>query len=305
MRTTFINTLLDNAKNNRNIFLLTADLGFKVFDEYRKTLPEQFVNMGVAEQNMVSVATGMALSGKKVYCYSMVPFLTMRAFEQIRVDVCNHKLNVTLVGVGGGLSYGMEGMTHHGFEDISIMRTLPGMTVTAPGDPVECAAIIEESISYKGPLFVRLGKNNDPVIHGPSTSIRIGKGVFVREGADICVIGTGSMLPLGAALVDDLKAGGISAAFVSMHTIKPLDEGLLKMVAEKHKGIFTIEEHSIIGGLGSAVSEYLSEAGYRGRFKRIGLPDRYCQEIGDIEYLRDRTGLTPAKMAGQVRTFMK
>lgn len=305
MRTAFINTLLRRAKKDRNIFLLTADLGFKLFDKYRETLPNQFVNMGVAEQNMVSVAAGMALSGKKVYCYSMVPFLVMRAFEQIRVDVCNHHLNVTLVGVGGGLSYGFEGMTHHGFEDIAVMRSLPGMTVTAPGDPIECEAIVEESFDYKGPMFIRLGANNNPAIHKKGTEIKIGKGVVVREGTDACIVGTGSMLRFGVELVDNLNDNEVNASYVSMHTVKPLDDLLLRDLAGKYRAIFTIEEHSKIGGLGSAVSEYLLEIGYGGKFRRIGLPDSYCNEIGNYDFLRDKTGLTPEKMTEEIITILK
>lgn len=292
MRTTFANTIQRHAEKDPNIILLSADLGFKVFDEFRERLPRQFIDMGVAEQNMISVAAGLAMTGKKVYCYSMVPFLVMRAFEQIRVDVCNHDLPVTLVGVGGGLSYGMEGMTHHGFEDISVMRSLPGMTVTAPADPIECRGIIDESVSYKGPLFVRLGKNNDPVIHSSETKIKIGKAIIVNEEGDVCILAVGSMFLLGTRLLKELEKQDIRATLVSVHTVKPFDGELVMQLAKRSKAVFTIEEHSIIGGLGSATAECLAEMGYNGRFKRFGLPDRYCSHIGDHEYLKASCGLT-------------
>jgi len=300
MRTIFAKTLLELAKENKDIVLLTADLGFKVFDEYRLALPKQFVNMGVAEQNMIGVAAGLALSGKKVYCYSMVPFLVMRPFEQIRVDVCNHNLNVTLVGVGGGLSYGMEGMTHHGFEDISLMRSLPGMTVTAPSDPIECEAITRESVEYKGPLFIRLGKNNDPILHNDKVKIRIGKGVVIGDNGEICLIATGSMLPVAKLVSKELAGNGLSPTLISMHTIKPLDVVLVARMAISHRAIFTIEEHSIIGGLGSAVAEYMMEEGHRCMFKKIGLPDKYCSHIGDHNFLKDKCGLTVENIKQQI-----
>lgn len=292
MRSTFATSMLENAKKNPNIILLSADLGFKVFDEFRAQCPKQFINMGVSEQNMISVAAGLAMSGKKTYCYSMVPFLVMRAFEQIRVDVCSHNLGVTLVGVGGGLSYGLEGITHHGFEDISVMRSLPGMTVTVPADPVECSAIINESITYNRPLFVRLGKNNDPVIHRTPTNIKIGTGAVVNEGEKVCIFATGSMLLLGTHLIKELAKHGINATLVSIHTIKPLDKDLVLKLSKNNCAIFTIEEHSIIGGLGSAIAECLLEYGYNGQFKRFGLPDRYCSNIGDHEFLKVDCGLT-------------
>lgn len=305
MRSTFIETLLRCAKEDKDIILLTADLGFKLFDDYRAILPDQFINVGVAEQNMLNVATGLALSKKRPYCYSMVPFLTMRAFEQIRIGACNHKLPITLVGVGGGLSYGMEGMTHHGFEDVSIMRSLPGMTVTAPADPVECAAIINESVSYKGPLFVRLGKNDDPIIHKTGTNVKIGKGIVVNEGRDVCILATGSMLSLGVELIKEIVKHGLNPTVVSIHTVKPLDEDLVLKLAAKHGAIFTIEEHSIIGGLGSAVAECLAEAGFSGKFKRLGLPDRYCKEIGGHAHLLGSVGLTAAKLAEAIIKALK
>lgn len=304
MRTTFAKTLLERAKKDPRIMLLSADLGFKVFDDFQAELPRQFINMGVAEQNMISVAAGLAMCGKKAYCYSMVPFLVMRAFEQIRVDICNHNLGVTLVGVGGGLSYGMEGMTHHGFEDISLMRSLPGMTVVAPGDPIECAAIIDESVGYKSPLFVRLGKNNDPCIHAKDAEVKIGKGIVMKEGNDVCLLVTGSMLPLGAQLADELKVKGIDATLVSMHTIKPLDNELLGNIVGNYRKVFAVEEHSVIGGLGSAIAEFLLDNGYKGDFKSFGLPDKYCSHIGDHDYLKAVNNLTVLHLSKKILSLI-
>lgn len=305
MRNTFAKTLLKHARNDPRIVLMTADLGFKVFDEFRKELPRQFVNVGVAEQNLISIAAGLSMMGKKVYCYSMVTFLVMRAFEQIRVDICNHNLDVTLVGVGGGLSYGMEGMTHHGFEDISIMRSLPSMTVTVPGDPVECAGIIDESVNYKSPLFIRLGKNNDPIVHQNGQGVKIGKVITMFNGSDVAILAAGSTLPIGIEVVKGLKKIGINAMLASVHTIKPLDAPLIDSLARRYKAIFTVEEHSIIGGLGSQVAESLFEKGYNGKFKRFGLPDGYLAEIGDYDHLIKKCGLNKENVIEAVASILR
>jgi len=292
MRNTFIKTLEMLAKADDNIYLLTADLGFKLFDGFRGVHPKRFINVGVAESNMIGLAAGLALSGKNVYCYSMVPFLTFRTLEQIRVDLCYHDLNVKLVGSGGGLVYGFEGMTHQAIEDISIMRSLPNMTVVVPGDPLEVEGIIKESVKYKGPLYIRLGKDRDQVVHKSVSDFKIGKGLFVERGKDLTVITAGIMLPVVKAAVEILKMKK-SVNLVSMHTIKPIDKQLIISCAEKTKAIFTVEEHSIIGGLGSAVAEILAETDKKVLFRRIALPDSYSKYIGSAEYLRKKYGLVP------------
>lgn len=300
MRTTFIRALEKLASIDQSIFLLTADLGFKLFDDFRAMYPDRFVNVGVAEANMIGVAAGMALSEKNVYCYSMVPFLVLRALEQIRVDVCYHNLNVKLIGVGGGVTYGLEGMTHHGVEDIAIMRSLPNMTVVAPGDPVEAAAIAEESANYAGPLYIRLGGNNDPQVHQGNADFKIGQGVVVRKGTDVCIIVTGTMLHTANMVADQLSSKGLGATLVSMHTVKPLDKELIVQSADTCNAVFTIEEHSEIGGLGSAVAETLIERGWRGRFRKFALPDRYCEDIGRADYLREKAGLSTGKILERI-----
>ncbi len=291
MRTSFIKTLTELANQDRNIFLLTADLGFKLFDEFRETLPERFINVGVAEQNMIGIAAGLALSGKNVYCYSMVPFLTMRALEQIRIDLCYHNLNTKLIGVGGGLTYGQEGVTHHAIEDLAIMRTLPNITVVAPGDPVEAKEVIKESANHQGPIYVRLGRDGDPKVHENKIDFKIGKGIVISKGDDIAIIATGSMLYPAKILCDKLAIQGLNMTLISMHTIKPLDKKLVQELKNRN-AIFTIEEHSIIGGLGSAVAEVLMESSYNGLFRRIGLPDEYSPCIGKCEYRKEKVGLS-------------
>ncbi|TRZ96050.1 1-deoxy-D-xylulose-5-phosphate synthase [bacterium] len=298
MRTAFINTLEEIAKKDRNIFLLTADLGFITFDGFRMSYPDRFINVGVAEANMIGIAAGLALSGKNVYCYSIIPFLTMRCLEQIRIDLCYQDLSVKLIGSGGGLAYGLEGMTHHSIEDVAIMRSLPNMTVISPGDPLEVGKIIKESVTHKGPLYIRLGKRGEPNVHESTPEVKIGKGIIIYEGGDLSIIATGTMLHLAKVVSNILKKDGINVNLISMHTIKPLDKEILCKLSKKSKAIFTIEEHSIIGGLGSAVAELLIESGYRGFFKRIGIPDKYCLGIGNRDYLCAEFSLTTEGVLG-------
>ncbi|OIO00658.1 hypothetical protein AUJ67_05555 [Candidatus Desantisbacteria bacterium CG1_02_49_89] len=305
MRGTFIRTLEKMAKADKNIFLLTADLGYKLFDNFRDNYPDRFVNVGVAESNMIGVAAGLALSGKNVYCYSMVPFLTMRTFEQIRVDLCYHNLGVKLVGVGGGLVYGLEGMTHQAIEDISIMRSLPNMTVTAPGDPAEVECLIEESVRYKGPLYIRLGKDRDPVVHETAPDFKIGRGIVLKRGKKAVLFAAGNVLPAAKAAVEALEENGLSITLVSMHTIKPIDKKLVIECARRTKAVFTVEEHSLIGGLGSAVAEIIAESGEKVIFRRIALPDAYSKYMGSSGYLRKKYGLTPQAIANRITKELK
>ncbi|MFC2040950.1 transketolase family protein [Chloroflexota bacterium] len=305
MRNTFIKTIETLAEKDDSLFLLTGDLGFRLFDRFRDAYPQRFLDVGVAEANMIGVAAGLALSGKNVYCYSIATFLTTRCLEQIRIDLCYQNLNVKLIGVGAGWSYGLEGMTHHAIEDISIMKSIPNMTVVAPGDPLEAKAVITESASHQGPLYIRLGKDNDPPVHRSIRNFRIGKGIIITKGSDLTIIATGTMLPTAKTALDILKNQGLSATLISIPTIKPLDLKLIEECAEYSKAIFIIEEHSIMGGLGSSVAETLIYLNYRGLFRKIGLPDKYCPDIGGRDYLCQMHHLTPKAIASRILTEYK
>jgi len=306
MRDVFVKTLEKLCQSDSDIFLLTGDLGFKLFDSFREKYPDRFLNMGIAETNMIGVAAGLSFSGKKVYCYSMIPFLIMRCFEHIRIDVCYHNLDVRLVGVGGGLVYGLEGVTHHAIEDVAIMRSLPNMTVVAPGDPYEVSECINVSVGHKGPMFIRLGRTGEPQVHRSVPDFKIGKGIVVfNKGNDICLLASGTMLYKTKITSELLLKKGFGVTLVSLHTIKPLDEVLIKDCAKKHRSIFSVEEHSIVGGLGSAVGEVLSEIRYGGLFKRIGLPNEFSHYVGRTEYLHQKYGLTPQKMANNIIKLIK
>jgi transketolase len=299
MRTSFFNTVEKLSQKNKNIMVLTADLGFKLFDSIKENCSDRFYDIGVAEANMIGISAGLSLSGKNVYCYSIVPFLVMRAYEQIRVDVDYHKLNVKLVGVGGGVTYGFEGFTHFGLEDFALMRSLHNMTIVVPADPFEAECLAEASVEFPGPMYIRLGRAGEPMIHGKKPKFEIGKAIVMKEGKDIALIATGNMVYTGAKVVDLLKKEGISSTLINIHTIKPLDIDMINQIASAHKAIFSLEEHNLSGGLGSAIVEVLSEKGYTGIFKRFGI-DCFEMCVGNADFLRHKYGLTVDKLSREI-----
>lgn len=292
MRNAFLNALFELAKQDPRIVFVTGDLGFSVVEAFMEELPNQFLNAGVAEQNMTGMAAGMALSGKIVFTYSIANFPTLRCLEQIRNDVCYHDANVKVVSVGGGFAYGSMGATHHATEDLAVMRALPNMTVVAPGDPAETKEATFALVSHEGPCYLRLGKAGEPLVHSGPIDFRLGKALRLRNGDDVTLISTGGMLQAAVRVAERLAAAGIDARVLSMHTLKPLDEEAVLAAARETSAILTIEEHSIIGGLGSAVAELLAETeDVRIPFKRLGVPPRFSPRVGTQEYLLAENGL--------------
>ncbi|MBL7142506.1 MAG: hypothetical protein ISS83_02535 [Candidatus Pacebacteria bacterium] len=307
MRKIFFQTLEESAKKDKSIFILAADLGVKFFQNFKDIDSKRFLNVGVAEANMIDIAAGLAMSGKNVYCYSITPFLISKTLEQIKIDLCYNKLNVKLLGAGSGFIYGAEGVTHHALEDLAVMRSLPNMTIVAPGDALEAEALAKASVGFKGPLFIRFGRDIDPVVHEKGFHFEIGKGIIVNEGKDICLIAIGTMLYPGKLVCDILKKQGLNPTLISMHTLKPLDEKLIEDCAKKYKAVFTFEEHNIIGGLGSAVAEVLVGKRYSGIFHRFGIPDKFSADfgIGGPNYLLEKIGLTPEKISETIFNEIK
>lgn len=305
MRNTFFRVLEEMAQNHDDIYLLTADLGFKLFDNFKFKYPEKFFDVGVAESNMIGIAAGLSLSGKNVYCYSIIPFLIMRAYEQIRVDIAYHNLNVKLIGVGGGFTYGLEGFTHFGVEDLALMRALPNMTIVVPADPKEAEQLVGISYEYPSPLYIRLGRTGEPSIHSYVPNFEIGKGMILSEGEDVAIFAIGNMVYQAKQAIDTLLKEGLTVTLINMHSLKPLDTDLIKECASIHQAIFTIEEHSIIGGLGSAVAEVLSENSYKGIFRRIGIPESLKNIIGNADYLRYRYGFTSENISRSILKAIK
>ncbi|MBI3669420.1 MAG: transketolase [Acidobacteria bacterium] len=285
MRNAFIRSLTELARRDPRIFLLVGDLGYSVVEPFRDEFPERFVNVGVAEQNMTGLAAGLALSGKIVFTYSIANFPTLRCLEQVRNDVCYHRANVKIVAVGGGLAYGALGITHHGTEDVAILRALPGMTVVAPADPMEAALATRAIAAWPGPCYLRLGKAGEPSIHAAPPDFRIGRPIELRQGEDAVILASGPMTRNALLAAEKLSGAGISVGLYSVHTVKPLDEEFIRQLARQVPFLFVVEEHSVIGGLGSAIAEVVAEiSGTRPLLKRLALPDSF-HPVGSQEFL--------------------
>lgn len=302
MRTTFLNTLLQIAERDPRVWLLTADLGYSVLEPFIERFPDRYVNVGVAEQNLIGVAAGLAHSGLRPFVYSIANFPTLRCLEQIRNDLCAPGFPVTIVSVGGGLAYGAQGYTHHGVEDLAVMRSLPGLTVVAPADPVETRLATEAIATLPGPAYLRLGKANEPILHSREPRFRVGKAIVARPGRDLALFSTGGMLGAALAAAEHLERDGTSTRVVSMPTLKPFDAAYARKAAREVRAIATVEEHRVTGGLGSAMAETIAEAGIRVRFRRLGIPDRVYHDIGGQEYLRGRL---IGDIAEQARALVK
>jgi len=285
--------------------VLSADLGKSSgLDRFAKTYPEKFLNTGIAEQNLIGVAAGLSKEGFQVFATSFAPFISMRASEQIRMNMGYMGLNIKAVSIGSGLSMGFLGNSHYGIEDAAIMRAIPNITVVSPADCGEIIKVVYASLSYDKPMYIRLtGGVNNPVVYENEYDFQIGKAVTLKEGNDIFLIASGTMVYEALEAAKYLDALNISASVINMHTLKPLDTELLDKVLSKGKPIVTIEEHSIIGGLGSAVSEYKT------RFKNapphliIGLPDAFG-DTGDYEYLLNKYHLKGNLISERIKSFI-
>lgn len=297
--------LLDAALADPRVMLIVGDLGYSLVEKFAERVPGQYVNAGVAEQTMSGVAAGLALAGKVVFTYSIANFPTLRCLEQIRNDICYHKANVKIVAVGGGFAYGALGVSHHATEDLAIMRALPNMVVVAPGDPVEARLATRAVASSPGPCYLRLGRVGERAVHAASIAFTLGRALSVRDGPDVALVSTGDLLGTAVAVADLLWTHRCDAAVLSMHTLKPLDSGAIVRAARTSAALVTIEEHSLIGGLGSALAEVLAELdGPRVRFKRIGLPSAFASPVGDQAYLRATHGLSAEAIARTVLEFL-
>ena len=305
MRDCFIERLCNIAEHDSRVMLITGDLGFGVLNEYRQRFPRQFINAGIAEQNMTGLATGLALEGHIVYTYSIANFVFMRCLEQIRNDALYHDCNVNVVSVGGGFSYGSLGISHHATEDLAIMRSLPGLTVVSPGDDWEAAEATEALATTPGTSYLRLDKSTAGQTQQPGENFQLGKIRQIRDGLDLTLIATGGILGEALAAADTLSKHGTECRVLSVHTLKPLDIDTLVSAANETGGILTVEEHTVDCGLGGAVAESLMEAGQLPRcFQRIGLRNVFSSVVGSQQYLRARYGMDHSAIVSKVEEML-
>jgi transketolase len=299
MRNALARELVELAGRDERIVLLSGDIGNRMFDGFKDRFPDRFFNCGVAEANMMSVAAGMALSGLRPVVYTIAPFVTTRCLEQIRVDVCYHRVPVVIVGVGGGLSYANLGATHHSCEDIAFLRVLPHMSVVCPGDACETRLALRAAIAYDDPVYLRIGKKGEPVVHKRDPLFEIGKGITISSGEDVTLLSTGNMLPIVVEAAELIQREGLTVWVVSLHTVKPLDEELLAEVFSTSRVVVTVEEHTVLGGLGGAVAEWLTNLPVlpNGRLLRIGTPDAFLHEAADQSRTRSLFGLDAEAIA--------
>ena len=307
MRNAFADEITRIAKNDPSVALLSGDIGNRLFEKYKQSCPERFVNCGVAEANMVTMASGMAMTGMKPVAYTIASFLIYRAFEQIRVDVSYHDAPVLLVGVGGGLSYASNGSTHHTLEDISLMRSIPNMQVICAGDPLEVRAATKAFFKNPKPTYLRIGKKGEAPVHGKALDdFEIGKSICLKRGKSVALLATGNMLPNCSSISDELEERGISSSLYSFHSVKPMDEKCLHAIFSEHEYVFTVEEHSRKGGFGSAVAEWLSsQAKTKARLFTIGTPDQFLLYTGNQEAARKTCRLDKAGLLDQITDFIR
>lgn len=299
MRKVFANALIELAEDNPKICFITPDMGYSIIDDFQIKFPERYFNLGIAEQNVIAVAAGMALSGYKPYVYSVIPFIVHRCLEQIRVNVSYANLDVKVIGIGAGFEYGIAGATHQGTEDITIMRSLPNFEVYSPGSFYEMEAITKLTAQNNHPTYIRIGRMKNSEVHS-SGKIELGRASVIEEGKDMAFIATGSMLPVAYECAQELKKEGINPTVISMHTIKPIDKECILNLINKGYKIFTFEEHTIIGGFGSAIAEIIAESGKSVPFKRLGINDEFSHIVGKAQYIREQFKLDKAGILEQI-----
>ena len=304
MRKTCLDCVYEIAKTDPRVFFIGSDLGIGTLKQFKAEMPDRYFMEGVSEANLIGMSAGLALEGKIVYANTIATFITRRCFEQVCLDLCLHNVNVRLIGNGGGMVYAPLGPTHLATEDIAILRSLPRMTILAPADATEMRRMMPLTVDHPGPIYIRLAKGGDPIVTRDEP-FAIGKIFPMREGRDAVIVTTGVMLQRVLMAADTLHAKGIEAAILHCPTVKPLDEGVIRDYAGQAPVIVTVEEHTTVGGLGSAVAEILAEACWDKprRFRRIGIPDVFPDQYGSQDSLLARYDITAEKICATVETL--
>ena len=304
MRKKCLEMVHELARTDERIVFIGSDLGFKTLDAFREELPDQFFVEGISEQNVVGMAAGMALEGRIPYVNTIATFFVRRALEQIAMDMCLHDLPVRLIGNGGGLVYAPLGSTHLAVEDIALMRALPNMTIVCPADAEEMERFMRVSVDWPHPIYIRLAKGYDPVVTDPAVPFVIGRGVTYREGGDVLLVTTGIGLRVCREAADILAGQGIEASVLHLPTVKPLDTEALLAAVGKVRAVVSVEEHTVLGGLGSAVAEAMLETGLARPFRRVGIPDVFPDHYGTQNQIMERYGIWPEPLARTVSELL-
>lgn len=306
MRLEVIKTIYQAAVLDKNIIFITGDLGHAHQQDFEKNLPDQYINAGIAEQNIISIAAGLALSGNRVFVYSIAPFITMRCYEQIKVDVCYQNVGVVVIGVGAGYAYSTCGGTHHAIEDIAIMRALPNMHIFSPSNPFEARLITQHLVHQSYPAYLRIGKGGESNTN-QEYPISINLGSIRKIGQDITICSTGSIVNEALAAANILEEYGISTEVISIHTLKPLDNKLIEFIAKNRKAVFVLEEHNIMGGLGEAIARVICELDIEKKiiFKCFGIPDQYNHLAGTQKFMRGYYKLNAEDVAKEIIKLYK
>jgi len=306
MRGKCLNMVHELARKDERIVFMGSDLGFGTLKKFREELPERFIMEGINEAHAIGMAAGLAFDGRIVYVNTIATFLTRRCFEQVALDLCLHKANVRLIGNGGGLVYAPLGSTHLAIEDIAIFRALPNMAIVAVADAEEMERMMPQTVDWPGPLYIRLAKGYDPIVSDPAIPFVLGKGMEIRRGTDALILCTGVTLGSAKAAADELAGEGISCSILHMHTVKPFDAELFLDMARGVRAVVSVEEHTVVGGLGSAAAELLAETPFarQPRFKRLGIPDIFPDKYGTQNQLMSRFGIDQKAVTEAVKGLL-
>ncbi|MBF0368835.1 MAG: transketolase [Magnetococcales bacterium] len=306
MRKTCLNAVHTLAKQDPRVLFIGSDLGAGTLDAFKAEFPERFFMEGVSEQNVIGMAAGLAMEGFIPYVNTIATFLTRRCYEQVAIDLCLHNLPVRLIGNGGGLVYAPLGPTHIAIEDMALMRALPNMTVLAPADAHEMARLMTQTLDWPGPIYIRLAKGNDPIVSRPEDPCVIGQGTLLRQWGQVALMACGVMVHRALQVADILAEEGIVCSVLNLHTVKPLDKTAVLFLTAQAKMVVTLEEHSRIGGLGSAVTDAINH-GMRANHPpilRFALPDAFTETYGSQNAQLQALDLTPEAMAQRIRLSM-
>jgi len=301
MRKAVIDRLTSHSGKNKKIFLITGDAGFGVLDDYKRRFPDRFLNLGVAEQNMIGFAAGLALSGFRAVIYNIIPFLLYRCYEQVRNDICYQELPVILIGIGSGITYAPQGVTHYSVEDIALARTLPNLTILSPADPAEAGLCLEYAMKSNAPVYIRIAKSGEPAIHKRALKT-IERPVVITEGKEAAVLFHGS---IGAEVVKALEGLKECPIALSVPLLHPLDFGFLKKKIKGVHTIITVEEHFVEGGLGSIVSEWLVRENLPFRLKKLGIKNEFIHAIKNTAGMREKYGISSDGIKKTIREVFR